>query len=109
MIRRPPRSTLFPYTTLFRSRWDAKHSRFVQIPFQVDERWTRYLTNNASGFAFYSAADQETTYAWDREAFRFTGDQSQYVPGGDPCLSQPARVKDPSGRWVKGPSTTADP
>src|SRR3989475_7793640 len=23
MIRRPPRSTLFPYTTLFRSRFDA--------------------------------------------------------------------------------------
>src|SRR2546430_10649260 len=22
MIRRPPRSTLFPYTTLFRSRWN---------------------------------------------------------------------------------------
>src|SRR3712207_9228557 len=25
MIRRPPRSTLFPYTTLFRSRLDAGH------------------------------------------------------------------------------------
>src|SRR2546422_1807256 len=25
MIRRPPRSTLFPYTTLFRSRRDARH------------------------------------------------------------------------------------
>src|SRR3712207_7584672 len=24
MIRRPPRSTLFPYTTLFRSRWVRK-------------------------------------------------------------------------------------
>src|SRR2546430_5609735 len=24
MIRRPPRSTLFPYTTLFRSRWMAQ-------------------------------------------------------------------------------------
>src|SRR3712207_7416289 len=24
MIRRPPRSTLFPYTTLFRSRWASK-------------------------------------------------------------------------------------
>src|SRR3712207_9554517 len=24
MIRRPPRSTLFPYTTLFRSRWDPE-------------------------------------------------------------------------------------
>src|SRR5260370_11511993 len=25
MIRRPPRSTLFPYTTLFRSTWIANH------------------------------------------------------------------------------------
>src|SRR2546422_8536368 len=24
MIRRPPRSTLFPYTTLFRSRWQRQ-------------------------------------------------------------------------------------
>src|SRR2546430_10635133 len=27
MIRRPPRSTLFPYTTLFRSRWVALFPR----------------------------------------------------------------------------------
>src|SRR2546421_5298901 len=27
MIRRPPRSTLFPYTTLFRSRRDVRHPR----------------------------------------------------------------------------------
>src|SRR5215210_8560605 len=27
MIRRPPRSTLFPYTTLFRSRPRARHPR----------------------------------------------------------------------------------
>src|SRR3712207_9135397 len=26
MIRRPPRSTLFPYTTLFRSRHDQNHA-----------------------------------------------------------------------------------
>src|SRR5260221_214082 len=25
MIRRPPRSTLFPYTTLFRSEWECWH------------------------------------------------------------------------------------
>src|SRR5438445_7602670 len=25
MIRRPPRSTLFPYTTLFRSTWNKEH------------------------------------------------------------------------------------
>src|SRR2546430_4228606 len=28
MIRRPPRSTLFPYTTLFRSHFAAKHKRY---------------------------------------------------------------------------------
>src|SRR3712207_8341334 len=32
MIRRPPRSTLFPYTTLFRSeavrRWDREHQAY---------------------------------------------------------------------------------
>src|SRR2546428_3239377 len=31
MIRRPPRSTLFPYTTLFRSR-DRRRLRRVSIP-----------------------------------------------------------------------------
>src|SRR3712207_8622360 len=32
MIRRPPRSTLFPYTTLFRSyMWDAYHSMACQV------------------------------------------------------------------------------
>src|SRR2546427_3260321 len=29
MIRRPPRSTLFPYTTLFRSHGDRRHRHVV--------------------------------------------------------------------------------
>src|SRR2546427_9486920 len=33
MIRRPPRSTLFPYTTLFRSRLDAGGGAVVVAPF----------------------------------------------------------------------------
>src|SRR3712207_7464813 len=32
MIRRPPRSTLFPYTTLFRSRTSASTSGFLGAP-----------------------------------------------------------------------------
>src|SRR3712207_7141228 len=32
MIRRPPRSTLFPYTTLFRSRQQADQDRPVRRP-----------------------------------------------------------------------------
>src|ERR1035438_7470888 len=31
MIRRPPRSTLFPYTTLFRSKW-LLHSFVLYLP-----------------------------------------------------------------------------
>src|SRR2546422_9498201 len=33
MIRRPPRSTLFPYTTLFRSRQDQ-----IERPAEADDR-----------------------------------------------------------------------
>src|SRR3712207_7037578 len=31
MIRRPPRSTLFPYTTLFRSIWNRNYIDHIQI------------------------------------------------------------------------------
>src|SRR5262245_64684184 len=36
MIRRPPRSTLFPYTTLFRSSLDAAHPGFRGLLDLVD-------------------------------------------------------------------------
>src|SRR3712207_8219502 len=45
MIRRPPRSTLFPYTTLFRSQFT--------IPYLWGERWWRLLVdlqNREEGF-----------------------------------------------------------
>jgi hypothetical protein len=75
-----------PVDRLLGYRWDAGAGRFVQIPFQVDEQFTRYLDNTASGFALYSGQDQHTTYAYDREGFRFTQDG----PAGDPCRAQQA-------------------
>src|SRR3712207_7681780 len=36
MIRRPPRSTLFPYTTLFRSRLDALEVLDVELDVLAD-------------------------------------------------------------------------
>src|SRR5436189_3738450 len=52
MIRRPPRSTLFPYTTLFRSRFDprrdcrpartaARHGEDADSPGDEDRKSTR--------------------------------------------------------------------
>src|SRR2546423_5012916 len=32
MIRRPPRSTLFPYTTLFRSTWNLDPTGLIEEP-----------------------------------------------------------------------------
>src|ERR1041385_9288530 len=37
MIRRPPRSTLFPYTTLFRS--NVQHTHLTDAPVQFEERF----------------------------------------------------------------------
>src|SRR5690348_17764691 len=38
MIRRPPRSTLFPYTTLFRSLVAGSHAEAVGLPVQAHQR-----------------------------------------------------------------------
>src|ERR1022692_5268230 len=38
MIRRPPRSTLFPYTTLFRSPWSRSKTRTIS-PAARSIRW----------------------------------------------------------------------
>src|SRR5579884_307333 len=48
-------------------RWSR--GRFVQIPFEVDTKWEHYLTNNASGFSFYSGADGMLTYTFDYQPF----------------------------------------
>src|SRR3989442_8925537 len=37
MIRRPPRSTLFPYTTLFRSDWDLIYRSDSEAAFVFEE------------------------------------------------------------------------
>src|SRR3712207_8232722 len=45
MIRRPPRSTLFPYTTLFRSRHHRRRPRLPRIPpLNEPERSVRLFT-----------------------------------------------------------------
>src|SRR2546429_2109124 len=39
MIRRPPRSTLFPYTTLFRSSWQRETSMRSEKRAKVTSKW----------------------------------------------------------------------
>src|SRR5437764_10687393 len=50
-------------------RWNGH--KFVQIPFQVDEVATRYISNNASTFSVYIQTDQHPTYVFDQASFRW--------------------------------------
>ena len=75
-----------PTKNLLLYRWSGTLKNWVQVPVQVDEVFTRYLNNAKSGFSVYSGEDQHTTYAYDREGFRWTADG----PAEDPCQAQPA-------------------
>ncbi|MDT7618465.1 MAG: hypothetical protein QOF00_5912, partial [Pseudonocardiales bacterium] len=80
-----------PVDKLLGYRWTG--TQFEQIPFQVDELATRYLSNNASTFSVYSQTDQHTTYVFDQERFRWTKSDPS-----DPCHAV-----------VDGAPTTPDP
>jgi hypothetical protein len=87
-----------PVSQLLGYSWDADAGRWREIPFQVDEVFTRYLDNSASGFSGYSGQDQHTTYAYDREGWRFVDSDPN-----DPCKAIPFEV---DGKRPKG---MADP
>src|SRR5258708_31879204 len=52
MIRRPPRSTLFPYTTLFRSAQVMQTKRF-EIPIHQDFESHQVVPLDTSGIILY--------------------------------------------------------
>src|SRR3989449_8466475 len=63
MIRRPPRSTLFPYTTLFRSPYDVAPVDLgalrARVP--VDEHGHPIHQNAAAGVIRPTTADRKST------------------------------------------------
>src|SRR3989442_7323834 len=68
MIRRPPRSTLFPYTTLFRSRrWleragAADPDRFIElIPYPETRGYVRSLLRNRELYRALNRSDRKST------------------------------------------------
>src|SRR2546426_6828080 len=54
MIRRPPRSTLFPYTTLFRSNGQMHHRRmFVFTWHDYEAKWEHLRRSRWNRFAIF--------------------------------------------------------
>src|SRR2546430_6622682 len=61
MIRRPPRSTLFPYTTLFRS-WFARGLRLVDVSDPFAPREVGYYEPDVpEGYEMPSSKDRKST------------------------------------------------
>src|ERR1041385_9371992 len=77
MIRRPPRSTLFPYTTLFRSPTDFfAHASVLVLPnqkqFVVPDRKSTRL-NSSHGYISYAAFCLKKKQTTELERFGWTG------------------------------------
>src|SRR5256885_11019203 len=73
MIRRPPRSTLFPYTTLFRSPGTAHRTGIYLTPVEQDGeglhfRLLRCSTNLSGPTENFRATDRRIIDALNREA-----------------------------------------
>src|SRR5258707_10181782 len=62
MIRRPPRSTLFPYTTLFRSRL-----RLGPLRRQATERRPVWSSNSESRMRFQARSEEHTSELQSRQ------------------------------------------
>src|SRR3712207_8605995 len=64
MIRRPPRSTLFPYTTLFRSFWWYTASRRRIVSSRSSSRWVRAVPHSSQTPAFFGGFSRAWYVAW---------------------------------------------
>src|SRR2546427_5366637 len=76
MIRRPPRSTLFPYTTLFRSRWTRERRHGRQLP-QVVRHGGRDRVAADRGGRLRPHPDAVGPPAPDRKSTRLNSSHSQ--------------------------------
>src|SRR2546423_5765184 len=57
MIRRPPRSTLFPYTTLFRSTMSVR----MRVGLQLAVRQAGQALEHAAAVAAYARSEEHTS------------------------------------------------
>src|SRR3712207_7419820 len=94
MIRRPPRSTLFPCTTLFRSDLDAECSACLAGARRLGELFERYGV--AAVEACFEAILANSTEVYRREGLsqipdgtHVWGDYAQHDGGEPPRLHRP--------------------
>src|SRR5258706_9668777 len=98
MIRRPPRSTLFPYTTLFRSEAPAGYLPWFEVPGRKSVDHTLVCGHwSALGLRMAPkllALDSGCVWGGELSAVRLEDRRLYQVP----CVTDAARVMPRSGR-----------
>src|SRR2546422_3332383 len=91
MIRRPPRSTLFPYTTLFRSRLVVEEGRVVHHAPVVDGLLAAFQREARHGGAVH--LDVDCRLVGDRKSTRLNSSHG-YISYAVFCLKKKKKKKD---------------
>src|SRR5258708_18663995 len=102
MIRRPPRSTLFPYTTLFRSlvgaqSFEHKARDYAEKALELDPKLDRKSTRLNSSHQIISYAVFCLKKKKNRNAPNDTGCTMGGVAGRSPRVPAPTALRRPSG------------
>src|SRR2546429_7086230 len=87
MIRRPPRSTLFPYTTLFRSHTTTIEWTPSAITFILDGNILHTYTGNLPPGYMYYVLQTETATEGDRKSTRLNSSHG-YISYAVFCLKK---------------------
>src|SRR3712207_33965 len=90
MIRRPPRSTLFPYTTLFRSTVGEETERDVMLRKLIDIQYARNDTLLGRGRFRVKGDVIEIQPAYSESAYRISlfGDEVEQITHFDPLTGE---------------------
>src|SRR5256886_17150041 len=90
MIRRPPRSTLFPYTTLFRSlvvevaeaspQLDREHKGSLYARARLDDYWILNLVDRVLEVYRRAVRDPSAPFGWRYASRQVLGPESSVAP-----------------------------
>src|SRR5690349_22353216 len=101
MIRRPPRSTLFPYTTLFRSADEEKDgAEEMLIRADHNEPQTKYATAKKKADYIDKKAQAKSAQAADRKSTRLNSSHVE-ISYAVFCLKKKKKKKKKSKRQKK--------
>src|SRR3989442_13049169 len=97
MIRRPPRSTLFPYTTLFRSQEAWEKERATHRP-TISEEGVAFIVSRWTGIPVTRLQEAETA-----RLLRMEEELHQTVVGQDEAITVISRAIRRSRAGLKDP------